>query len=83
MGKYLSPYSGIQIDEVVGLFNSDKNKNYVLAAPSSAAGVPVFRTLEADDIPVLTKSKISDLPQALSVSIDSTNPQQLNIDFIE
>lgn len=41
---------------------ASKTKNYVLAAPSNANGVPGFRTLVADDIPSLTKSKISDFP---------------------
>ena len=45
-----------------------KTKNYVLAAPSSAAGAPSFRALVADDIPSLTKSKISDFPSTMTPS---------------
>lgn len=45
-----------------------KTKNYVLAAPSSAAGSPSFRALVADDIPSLTKSKISDFPSTMTPS---------------
>lgn len=41
---------------------TNKTKNYVLAAPSNANGAPSFRALVADDIPSLTKSKISDFP---------------------
>lgn len=43
-----------------------KTKNYVLAAPSAAAGAPTFRALVADDIPTLTVSKISDFPSSLT-----------------
>lgn len=48
---------------------SSQNKNLVLAGPSSGstAAAPTFRSLVADDIPTITKSKISDFP-----TIDST-----------
>lgn len=36
-----------------------KTKNYVLAAPSTAAGAPSFRALVADDIPGLGAGKIT------------------------
>lgn len=45
---------------------ASKTKNYVLAAPTNAAGAPTFRALDASDIPSLTKSKISDFPTAVS-----------------
>lgn len=38
---------------------SSKTKNYVYAAPSSAAGTPTFRALTSTDIPTLAASKIS------------------------
>lgn len=38
---------------------ASKTKNYVLAAPSSAAGVPSFRALVSDDIPSLAAGKIT------------------------
>lgn len=47
---------------------ASKTKNYVLAAPSTAAGAPTFRALVADDIPTLTKSKISDFPTSMPAS---------------
>ena len=47
---------------------ASKTKNYVLAAPSNANGVPGFRALVADDIPSLTKSKISDFPSLAIVA---------------
>lgn len=47
-----------------------KTKNYVLAAPSSAAGVPSFRALVAADIPTITTSKISDFPTIPSTAAD-------------
>ena len=37
---------------------ASKMKNYVLAAPSAANGVPTFRALVADDIPTLASSKV-------------------------
>ena len=48
---------------------SSQNKNLVLAGPSSGstAAAPTFRSLVAEDIPTITKSKISDFP-----TIDST-----------
>lgn len=52
---------------------ASKTKNYVLAAPSSANGVPSFRALVADDIPSLTKSKISDFPSIPTKTSDLTN----------
>ena len=43
-----------------------KNANVVLAGPSTGeASVPSFRALVADDIPSLTKSKISDFPESM------------------
>ena len=43
-----------------------KNANVVLAGPSTGeASMPSFRTLVADDIPSLTKSKISDFPESM------------------
>ena len=38
---------------------ASKTKNYVLAAPSNAAGAPSFRALVAADIPSLAASKIT------------------------
>ena len=52
---------------------ASKTKNYVLAAPSTANGVPSFRALVADDIPSLTKSKISDFPTIPTKTSDLTN----------
>lgn len=43
-----------------------KTKNYVLASPSGSNGAPSFRALVANDIPSITKSKISDMPTKLS-----------------
>jgi len=41
----------------------------VLAGPSSGnAATPTFRALTADDIPTLTKSKISDFPTTWALS---------------
>ena len=40
---------------------STTSANYVFAGPSDKAGAPSFRTLQAVDIPSLTKSKISDI----------------------
>lgn len=46
---------------------ASKTKNYVLAAPSNANGVPSFRALAAADIPNLSWNKItSDKPTTLS-----------------
>ena len=46
-----------------------KAKNTVLAGPSTGtATAPSFRTLEADDIPSLTVSKISDFPSTMTPS---------------
>lgn len=43
-----------------------KNANVVLAGPSTGtASAPSFRALVADDIPSLTKSKISDFPESM------------------
>ena len=43
-----------------------KNANVVLAGPSTGeASTPSFRALVADDIPSLTKSKISDFPESM------------------
>ena len=52
---------------------ASKTKNYVLASPSSANGTPSFRALVADDIPSLTKSKISDFPTIPTKTSDLTN----------
>ena len=53
-----------------------KAKNLVLAGPSSGSNaVPSFRALVADDIPTLTKSKISDFPVA---GTDYVVPSTLN-----
>ena len=52
---------------------ASKTKNYVLAAPSNANGTPSFRALVADDIPSLTKSKISDFPTIPTKISDLTN----------
>ena len=53
---------------------SNQNKNLVLAGPSSGnAAAPAFRSLVADDIPIITKSKISDFPSSLK------NPNALSI----
>ena len=49
-----------------------KAKNTVLAGPSTGtATAPSFRTLEADDIPSLTVSKISDFPSTMTPSSHS------------
>lgn len=45
---------------------ASKTKNYVLASPSTANGVPSFRALVDADIPTLTISKISDFPTNVS-----------------
>ena len=47
---------------------ASKTAHYVLAGPSTGSGsaVPAFRVLVADDIPSLTKSKISDFPTNVS-----------------
>lgn len=45
-----------------------KTKNTVLAAPSDANGAPSFRALVAEDIPSITKSKISDFPSTMTPS---------------
>lgn len=45
---------------------ASKSKNLVLATPATAAGVPSFRALVADDIPTITKSKISDFPTSMT-----------------
>ena len=46
-----------------------KNKNKVLAGPSTGAdAAPTFRALVADDIPSLTVSKISDFPSTMTPS---------------
>ena len=47
---------------------TSKTKNYILAAPTNANGTPSFRALVADDIPSLTKSKISDFPTLATVA---------------
>jgi len=48
---------------------SAKTANHVLAGPSSGnAATPTFRALTADDIPTLTKSKISDFPTTWALS---------------
>ena len=54
---------------------SNQNKNLVLAGPSSGntAAAPTFRSLVADDIPSISKSKISDFPASLK------NPNALAI----
>ena len=45
---------------------SNQNKNLVLAGPTSGnAAAPTFRSLVADDIPSISKSKISDFPTSL------------------
>lgn len=49
-----------------------KTKNYVLAAPSNANGIPGFRLLDATDIPTLTVSKISDFPSWANTSTKPT-----------
>lgn len=52
---------------------ANKTKNYVLAAPSSANGVPSFRALVESDIPSLSTSKISDFPSIPTKTSDLTN----------
>lgn len=47
----------------------NQNANTILAGPSSgSAATPTFRTLIAEDIPSLTKSKISDFPTTWALS---------------
>lgn len=53
--------------------NISRAENTVLAAPSGSAGKAIFRKLVAADIPILTKSKISDFPASLK------NPNALTI----
>lgn len=45
-----------------------RTKNTVLAAPNGSNGSATFRTLVANDIPSLTKSKISDFPTSMPAS---------------
>ena len=52
-----------------------KTKNYVLAAPSNAAGAPTFRALTAADIPNLNTSKLTD--GILGVARGGTGAQTL------
>ena len=55
---------------------SNQNKNLVLAGPSSGnAAAPTFRSLVADDIPSISKSKISDFP----TSLKNPNAIRLNL----
>lgn len=58
-----------------------KTANYVLAGPTSGtSAVPTFRALVANDIPSLTKSKISDFPTNVS---DFTNDAGYLTNFTE
>lgn len=45
-----------------------RTANTVLAGPDGKAGVATFRKLVADDIPSITKSKISDFPSSMPAS---------------
>lgn len=45
-----------------------RTANTVLAGPEGKAGVATFRKLVADDIPSITKSKISDFPSSMPAS---------------
>ena len=45
--------------------STSRTANTVLAAPSGANGAAAFRKLEPIDIPMLTKSKISDMPASM------------------
>ena len=45
-----------------------RTANTVLAGPNGSAGAATFRKLIADDIPSITKSKISDFPSSMPAS---------------
>ena len=45
-----------------------RTANTVLAGPNGSAGVATFRKLVADDIPSISKSKISDFPSSMPAS---------------
>ena len=45
---------------------SGKTANYIFAAPNGSNGAPLWRQLVTDDIPTITKSKISDFPTNLN-----------------
>lgn len=63
---------------------SSQNKNLVLAGPSSGstAAAPTFRSLVADDIPTITKSKISDFPTIDSTPTDGNTNNLVSSDGI-
>ena len=48
--------------------NENRTANTVLAGPSGSAGAATFRKLVANDIPSITKSKISDFPSSMPAS---------------
>lgn len=51
---------------------ASKTKNYVLAAPSSANGVPSFRKLVGDDLPIATASTLGGIKVGSGLNIDSS-----------
>ena len=48
--------------------NESRTANTVLAGPNGSAGVATFRKLVANDIPSISKSKISDFPSSMPAS---------------
>ncbi len=48
--------------------NESRTANTVLAGPNGSAGAATFRKLVADDIPSISKSKISDFPSSMPAS---------------
>ena len=81
--KYTSGYSGSQIDEALDVVRDPKNKNKVFAGPSTGSdATPSFRSLVADDIPSITKSKISDFPTTMPPSSHTHTVSQIS-DFPE
>lgn len=61
------------------IFKSDTKKNYVLAAPSGAAGTPSFRKLVAADIPNLNTSKLT--AGTLGIARGGTGTANLKITY--
>lgn len=55
-----------------------QSPNTVFAGPSSGSGFPTFRALVANDIPLLTLSKISDAGTVAGINLDGNASHYLN-----